>query len=340
MKLQILIPQYKETEEILSPLLKSIELQQNVDLKNDVGVIIANDGSDVILSDGFLKSFPFEIKYLKCPHRGVSATRNACLDAATAEYVMFCDADDMFYNACGLWILFREMNGEGFNALISVFIEETKNFTTGEKMYINREMDTTFVHGKVYKLSYLKHNNIRWNDNLFIHEDSYFNCLAKSMTDKVKYCQTSFYLWKWRDDSVCRHDPKYILKTYPNMLASNTALVEEFLARGKQKEAQYYATSMIFDAYYMMNKEEWLNQENQQYREITENKFKEYYLKFKPQFEAIPKEIKSQIIMGMKNRFFREGVFMETVTFDDWIKHILSLGGESNEYNDKTGITR
>ena len=338
MKLQILIPQYKETEEILSPLLKSIELQQNVDFKNDIGVIIANDGSDIILSNKFLNSFPFEIKYLKCEHRGVSATRNACLDAATAEYVMFCDADDMFYNACGLWILFREMTGNGFNALISVFVEETKNSATGEKMYINREMDTTCVHGKVYRLSYLKHNNIRWNDNLFIHEDSYFNCLAKSMTDKVKYCQTSFYLWKWRDDSVCRHDPKYILKTYPNMLASNTALVEEFLARGKSEEAQYYATSMIFDAYYMMNKEEWLNQENQQYREITETKFKEYYLKFKPQFEAISKETKSKIIMGMKNRFFREGVFMETVTFDDWIKHILNLGGEPNEHNDKTGV--
>ena len=33
-KLQILIPQWKETEDIIKPLLDSIELQQNVDLKN------------------------------------------------------------------------------------------------------------------------------------------------------------------------------------------------------------------------------------------------------------------------------------------------------------------
>ena len=39
-KLQILVPQYKETEDIIKPLLDSIEVQQNVDLINDIGVII------------------------------------------------------------------------------------------------------------------------------------------------------------------------------------------------------------------------------------------------------------------------------------------------------------
>ena len=54
MKLQILIPQYKEMDDIVKPLLDSIEIQQNVDLKNDVGVIIVNDGTDVYLSDDLL----------------------------------------------------------------------------------------------------------------------------------------------------------------------------------------------------------------------------------------------------------------------------------------------
>ena len=325
MKLQILIPQYHETEEVINPLLQSIAIQQNINIKEDVGVIICNDGSDVFLSEEYLNSFPFEIKYLKNEHKGVSAARNACLDAATADYVMFCDADDMFFNVCGLYIIFREMAGEGFNALSSVFIEETRNFKTGEIVYINREMDSTFVHGKVYRRNFLKYNNIRWNDNLTIHEDSYFNCLAQKLAGQVKYSSNPFYLWKWRDDSVCRHDPKYILKTYINMLDSNTALVQEFLNRGKIQEAQFYTTSMIYDAYFMMNKDEWLNQENQEFRYMTEKRFKEYYLKFKPQFEAIPQEYKSQIIVGMKNRFFQEGMFMESITFDDWIKHVLEI---------------
>lgn len=326
MKLQILIPQYKETEEVIAPLLHSIAIQQGIDVKNDVGVIICNDGSDVTLSDAFLSGFPFDVKYIKQPHRGVSAARNACLDAATADYVMWCDADDMFFNNCGLYIVFREMKGDGFNAMSSVFVEETRDPKTKERVYINREMDSTFVHGKVYRRKYLISNNIRFNDGLTIHEDSYFNCMAQRMSpDGIKYCSTPFYLWRWRDDSVCRHDQKYILKTYTNMLDSSTALIDEFLARGRLQDAQYFATSMIYDAYYMMNKDEWLNQENQEYRNTTERRFKTYYEKFKPQFDAIKQEMKRQIIVGMRNRFFQEGMFMESITFDDWIAHIEKL---------------
>lgn len=325
MKLQILIPQYKETEEVIKPLLDSIEIQQNVDLKNEVGVIIVNDGTDVLLSDEFFNRYSFPIEYHKNPHGGVSATRNACLDHATADYVMFCDADDMFYCACGLYIIFREINGEGFDSLVSVFVEESRHPLTKEPLYINHDMDTTFVHGKVHRRDYLLKENIRWNDNLTIHEDSYFNCLCQRMAKDLKYCPMPFYLWKWRDESVCRHDPKYILKTYNNMLDSNTALVQEFLRRGRIEDAQFYAVSMIYDAYFTMNKDEWLNQENQKYRNATEKRFKEYFLQFEQLFNTIQQEVKAQIIMGIKNRMFSEGLLMETTTFNDWIKHIKKL---------------
>ena len=36
------------------------------------------------------------------------------------------------------------------------------------------------------------------------------------------------------------------------------------------------------------------------------------------------KEIaKAQIIMGIKNRMYGEGLLMESITFEDWIKHII-----------------
>lgn len=322
MKLQILIPQYKETEEIIKPLLDSIEIQQNVDLKNDVGAIIVNDGTDVLLSPEFLGRYTFPIQYIKNPHKGVSATRNACLDHATADYVMFCDADDMFYNACGLYILFREINGEGFDSLMSAFVEETRHPQTKEVLYINHDVDSTFVHGKVHRRQFLIDSGIRWNESLTIHEDSYFNCLCQKLAVNMKYCQSPFYLWKWRDESVCRHDPKYILKTYNNMLDSSTALVDEFIRRQRVQEAQFFCVNMIYDAYFTMNKAEWLNQENQSYRTATERRFKQYYTKYLQLFMSIPADIKAQIIMGIKNRMFGEGLLMESITFDDWIQHI------------------
>lgn len=151
MKLQFLIPMYKESFEVVKPLLDSIALQQNVDF-NEIGVIIRCDGGTEITVPENL--YPFRIDYKMCEHRGVSATRNACLDDATADYVMFCDCDDMFYNMCGLWIIFREME-VGFDSFVSVFIEETINPQTKEHIYINREMDSTFVHGKVHRRKYL-----------------------------------------------------------------------------------------------------------------------------------------------------------------------------------------
>lgn len=324
MKLQILVPQYKETDEIIKPLLDSIAIQQNIDFK-ELGVIICNDGSDVFLTEDFLKSYPFEIQYHKEKHRGVSGTRNACLDYATADYVMFCDADDMFFNACGLWILFREMDS-GFDSLISVFVEESHMQDTGEVLYINHEMDSTFVHGKVHRRGYLLDKNIRWNENLTIHEDSYFNILCQNLSKDVKYCQTSFYLWRWRDESVCRHDEKYILKTYNNLIDSNDALIDQFLSRGVQDKAAFYTAFMIFDAYYTMNKPEWINQENKEYRDNTELRFAEYYKKHKEMWNAMPDTDKMMVSNGVRSRTVNEGMRMEAVTIWDWLKHIEKIG--------------
>jgi glycosyltransferase involved in cell wall biosynthesis len=324
MKLQILIPQYNETDEIVKPLLDSIALQQCIDF-DEIGVIICNDGSDIHLSNELLTSYPYKIEYHLCEHNGVSATRNECLDRATAEYVMFCDADDMFYNMCGLWILFREMDMGTFDSLISVFVEETKDFTTGAHVYINRDMDQTFVHGKVHRLQYLRSKKIRWNPDLTIHEDSFFNIQCVSLSQNVKYCQTPFYLWKWRDDSVCRHDPKYLLRTYRNMIDSNDALIQELRKKKAQDKAMYYIIFMIYDAYYTMNKPEWINQENQEYRQLTEQRFSEYYKKYKKDWESFPSAEKTQISQGIRGRSIMEGMQMENMTINEWLEEVENM---------------
>lgn len=331
MFLQILVPRYKEQFEDIKPLLDSLAIQQNIDFE-DLGVIIRSDGNEPFdelekLSDG---TFPFYIDYDECENRGVSATRNSCLDAATAEYVMFCDADDMFMNVCGLWMLFREM-ANGFDSLVSVFIEETKDPADRTKpIYINREMDSTFVHGKVHRRRYLMEKNIRWNESLTIHEDSYFNILCQSLSEEVKYCPSPFYLWKWRDESVCRHDPKYILKTYNNMLDSNTALIAELNDRGLKEKASFYCVQMVFDAYYTMNKPEWIDQENQEYRASVERRFVEYMNVHKDIWEGVPDPEKMFISNQIRGRSVMEGMKMETMTIAEWLNDIRSKYGDKD----------
>ena len=253
---------------------------------------------------------------------------------------MFCDADDLFYNACGLWIVFREMENGGFDSLTSAFVEETRAMQDmpamqgqhalrkGDVLYVNHNIDSTFVHGKIHRRAYLAEQGIRWNEALTIHEDSYFNILCQSLSENVKYCPTPFYLWRWRDDSVCRHDPKYILKTYNNMLDSNEALLDELLRHGKQDKAKFYATMMVFDAYYTMNKPEWINQENRAYRDATERRFARYYEKRRELWEAMPEAEKMAISNQVRARSITEGMKMEAVTVEGWLKKMRELAAD------------
>jgi len=320
MKLQILVTQYKETEEVIKPLLDSIAIQQSVDFR-EIGVVVCNDGSDVILSTEFLDRYPFDIDYLLGSHTGVSGARNALLHYATADYVMFCDADDMFVNNCGLYIIFLNI-AQGFDTLNSAFIEEAHAQPTQEVVYITHENDGTFIHGKVHRRQYLLDNDIWWNEKLTIHEDSFFNIQCLNFTTKVKYCSMPFYLWKFRADSVCRNDPKYMLKTYGNLIDSNDALIDAFLKRGVMDKAMFHVAHMIFDAYYTMNKPEWINQENREYRDATEARFADYYKKHSDLWDAVPMYDKVQISNKVREKVIKEGMQMEAVTVFAWLKQI------------------
>lgn len=321
MKLQILVPHYKETAEEIKPLLDSIAIQQQVDF-SEVGVIICHDGEDIDALT--FCEYPFKVEQIWQEHKGVSAARNTALDHATADYVMFCDADDMFCHVCGLFIIFQEAE-IGFDTMTSCFMEQTK-LADGKMTFINHDMDSTFVHGKVHRRGYLIDKNIRFNPNLTIHEDSYFNILAQNLTEEAKYCPTPFYLWRWRDASVCRHDKDYILKTYNNMLDSNDALVDEFSRRGHDDKARFYIGFMIMDAYYTLNKKEWTSKTNKAYRDAVEARFADYYKKHKKQWDKLSEQEKMMISNGVRTRSVTEGMPMESITINEWLKHVTKIG--------------
>lgn len=326
-KIDVLIPTYNEDESVIFPLLDSIAIQQSVDLQNDVGVIICNDGGSFRLSEDVIKKYPFDIEFFEYEHNGVSATRNACLDRSKAEYVIFSDIDDMFCHVCGLHIIFNEINNGGFDTMTSRFIEETRNPETKEPLYINHDMDSTFVHGKVHNRMYLVNNGIRFNDSLTVHEDSYFNILAQNCAgeNRAKYCPHAFYLWKWRDSSVCRHDPDYVLKTYNNMLDSNDALVDEFERRNMPDKARFYACFMVLDAYYTMNKREWLDKTHISYRHAVYRRFCEYFKKHKHQWHAMSDQEKMMLSNGVRQRSVMEGMPMETLTITQWLEQVQKM---------------
>ena len=322
MKLQVLVPHWQETSEEMEPLLDSLAIQQAVSM-DEFGVVIAYDGTDAstLPVEEWANKYPFAIEHVHAPKGGVSATRNYALDHATADYVMFCDADDMFFHCCALHVIFAEIE-RGFDTLVSAFIEETRHPETKEPLFVDHQTDSTFVHGKVHRRAYLIDNGIRFDPALTVHEDSYFNILTQNLTDNAKYCAQPFYLWKWRDTSVCRHDPDYILKTYNNMLDSNDALVREFERRGKHDKALFYAAFMVLDAYYTLNKREWLDKTHADYREAVERRFARYYADHKAQWDEVSDADRMMISNGVRQRSVMEGMPMESITIDAWLKHV------------------
>ena len=295
-KLQILIPHYHESDSLMARLLDSIAMQQAVNL-DTVGVIICNDGSDVILSDEMLRRYPFNVQYFVEPHRGVSATRNFCLDRADSDYIMFCDADDMFGNALGFWLIYQEMD-KRFDSLSSVFLEETVN-AEGEFEYKLRERDGVFVHGKVFRTDYVKRNGIRFDERLFVDEDCLFVALCQNLTRRCVYVSTPFYIWKFRGDSVSHSETDFRLKAFLYMFESNDFLIEEFLRRNLKGKALIYAAQMVFNAYDTMHDSVWDDEQNDEIRKSILGNFYHWLDKNGYLWDEYPKESKCDMLMQL-----------------------------------------
>lgn len=278
--LSILVTQYKEGEDIIKDLLDSIAMQQSVDLSS-IEVVIVNDGSDVRLFDEFLASYPFDIRYELAEHRGVSATRNTALDLATGEYVMFCDADDMFSNMFGLYLIYSAIS-QGFDTLVSNFVEEVKN--EGVTRLVNHEKDVVFIHGKVHRRAYLLEHNIRFNPELTIHEDAYFNMSAQMETTNQQYINTPFYLWRWRKESICRKTQNFVIHTYDHLMKSRDAMVQVFRSRGRYDEADQIIRSTVMHTYFDTNKKAWCDPKNGEIVLNALKEFKKFYEKYKQDF--------------------------------------------------------
>lgn len=327
-KLSILVPQYNETDEVVEPLLQSIYMQQGIDF-NDIEVIIINDGSDIHLKTKNLNKFrkKFKIRYIMYDKNvGVSETRNRLLDFSEGEYIQYCDADDMFSNLLGLRMIFQEIDKSHFDAMFSPFVEEVLDRKTGINEFDIRNLEATFVHGKVIRKQFLIDNNIRWNKNLRLHEDSYFNTLVYRICKPEKFvmAKVPFYLYKWRDNSVVRSDPNFKLKTYKQYLMSSKALIDEFVARRMYLEAKKYSLAMTFNLFYSVQQEDWQKTENQKAVEDIERYFKPIYLEVVDLMDDLNALTQLKLVKQIRNNFYNEGVLLESISFTDWLERLLS----------------
>ena len=335
----ILVPYYNEGEEVIKNLLDSVAIQQNIDMK-EIEVVICKDGDDgPELSQEFLDKYPFDIQYHREPKANVSVMRNKALDYSTGEYVTWADSDDMYSTCLALWFVKRETTTpmqvlvnnvpttvNGFDALFAVFLEEGRNPQTGETYFINRTQGNQFVHSKFFKREFLIRNDIRFGDDLFIHEDNVLALKVQACTQNIKWSPSPFYLWKWRDNSVCRRDPLYLKKTYPDLIKSSNHMMEWYTKKSKFDNARQTVASIVLDSYYTFCHPSWKTIETQEYRDKAEKCFAEYFKKWKYLWDECPDQVKMQISNGIRQRVIAEGMLQEKITLDDFLTRMSKLG--------------
>ena len=328
-KIQFLVPQYKENEETISFLLDSIGSQLHVDMK-DIGVIICSDGGEYILDQEFLDKYSYDIDYVICEHRGVSATRNSALILSDAEYVMFCDADDGFVSNIGVYSIIRSLDINPKSEILStkIFIEGNENgvpeFTIGDH-------NNTFVHGKVFRREFLISNELFFDERLLIHEDSYFCNIINFFTKNKLYNDNAFYCWRKNPNSVSNQE-YYFVKTMWRLLLTNESLVNLMKSINIDKSAiSESVVDVILQFYCELQNKEWYLDEHKEQLDKTYGVLYWYIMKNVEYYNSISEDKFKSILSNVRNgHHYRD---IEWFTVDQFIKNIESY----KEYAEKMG---
>ena len=231
--INIIIPAYNPSK-TLARALASIEAQT---VKKAI-VTVVDDCSTEDYSN-IINASSLSITWLKTEtNSGAGVARQVGIDNCKCDYLMFLDADDVL-NPLAIHYINHEIQRERCDILSSGFYEEESG------VFIEHFGDRTWVHGKVFKTSFLKENNIRFFDELRYNEDSAFLGVAFPFAKKIKYVDFITYIWCDNSDSTVRKtENDYYAKQMPSFVKGRELVVKKLKEANLIKD--YYET--VYDA--------------------------------------------------------------------------------------------
>lgn len=256
----VIIPVYN-VESYLYDCLNSL-LNQSY---NNYEVICINDGS----TDGSPKILlEFQTKFLNYQiisheNKGLSAARNAGIEAAKGEYIFFLDSDDILeQNALG--VLKEAINGEDllcFNGR-RIFedgrIEEPDPGISGSNLsgwgyYTKYALCTRKFHfvtivQRIYRREFLNKNKLLFKEGIY-HEDNLFTPIACYYAQTVSIIPDCLYGYRVRPGSITQsYNPKRLddLITVANTLSDFFIPIKEIGKKQIYKEiaGEYFGAFM------------------------------------------------------------------------------------------------
>lgn len=213
MKLDIIIPHYKEPENQILKALTMIDNQLGID-KSDIQITIVHDGSwdAYILNTGFLREvISLPINYLVTDkHLGPGYARQYAINRTDKDYIMFCDSDDIFASPFTLKFFEDTLKAQpDLEVIMTGYLEEIK--TDEGFVYAQRDDDVsiTTLHGKMYSRKFLKEHNISF-PNYMISEDGAFNFKCVCHAKKAHFNDdVATYIWKYNPNSITRQNTSF-----------------------------------------------------------------------------------------------------------------------------------
>lgn len=320
MKLSFVVTHYNEPWEVCKDLFNSIDDQLGVNFDN-IEVILVEDGGKPLPGDIFT-TYSYPVTIINQGHNGVSAARNIGLDHVTGDYVMFCDCDDRFISAYALHLYIKATKNL-YDVIKSPFVED--QVIDGELKLIRHDNDITFIHGKLYRVDFLKDNNIRFDEELTIHEDSFFNVIANMLADGNIYeMSPAVYLWKYREDSIVRKDREaYIFKTYDHLMKVRRAICLDLKKRERYPEFYQAISKTIADSYYDFQKPDCLKEENKEIVAEAEKAFAGFFKEFREEYRNVGMNDVAQMLYICRVNAYANGMKIERETLQEFFNRIV-----------------
>lgn len=252
MKLQLIVPHYKEPQSVVECFLDSLALQRFVDF-NDFEVLLINDGDECLLNKQLLTKYNFNINYIIKEHTGASSTREFGMKEATADYIMFCDCDDLFGSVDAMWRLLQHVKSGTADIVCSSYIRDCKpeNGTINFIHYTADRVKTMcMIHGKLFKRSFLVEHNLHWPTQFQNrHEDFYFYSICLAEGPVIEFIESEVYIWKYRPASLSDHDIMSAQEQEIDRTKVELAVLHELKARNAMYAFKIKLIDLLFNTY-------------------------------------------------------------------------------------------
>ena len=316
--LDIVIAHYKEPWETGKPLLQMIGLQRGISF-DQIRVTVVNDGGHRLPKDE-LALLGYPVEQLDIEHGGISKARNAGIDHATEDWIMFCDFDDTFTNVYALRDILSVLPCDYDLLWADLLVED--RLDGRDMLYMTPERQRfVFIHGKVYRRQFLVEQGIRFDEGMTFQEDSLFNATITARTDykrvgKIKAPMTP-YVWIRRQGSTTnsgRDDEAEYWHFRRNLEVTRENETDGEKFRGM-------ITRTAYDAFYMLHG----RRISASMKEKIRREFIPWIRKYEALFGLVPDEILMQIIDVSRYELLDPGESFrdDKETIREWIYELI-----------------